>query len=100
MLDTKKIKQLQDAWNNNEIGISMRIVENVSELLRLAAMAMAMIEFVKEYDPECLMVKLKTRHPLHPSPLCQCAECQGKFEQMGKPSIIDAAVDGPGHVIK
>ena len=51
----------------------------------LVSMATKMLEFVREYDPETLIIKRGDGKRNHPSPLCQCSECQAKFDGMGKP---------------
>ena len=50
----------------------------------LISLATKLLEFVREYDPETLVIKRGDGKRNHPSPLCQCSECQAKFDEMGK----------------
>lgn len=83
MLTAENIEELRRAWAAKEITIGARIAEHIPELLSLASLAAQMHDFVREYDPERLIIP--TGKCNHPSPLCRCGECRSKFDQLGKP---------------
>jgi len=46
---------------------------------KYARIGRMVVQLVKDYDLNRLVVQLP-----HPSPMCPCAECQGRFDNLGK----------------